>query len=226
MSAAPGCRRGAAASGALLAAAALLVAGCTAAPDDAPVRASVPSRDPSAYPSYEEDPTEIADLRAAAGLAACPDLVAGTDRAADSARERRLPDLTLPCLGTGPAVNLADLGGVPYVVNVWAAWCGPCKDEMPYLEEVYQQTEGRVGVLGVDFEDTAFAGLSAAADFGVTFPSVQDTDGRTRSALRFPGPPFTVFVAADGAVVATKTGVLTSADELRDLIHTHLGVEL
>jgi len=170
----------------------------------------------------EEDPAEIAGLRAAAGLADCPDLLG--PRA--SSTEDRLPDLTLACLGDGPEVNLADVGGVPYIVNVWAGWCGPCRDEMPVLQEVYELAEGRVGVLGVDFQDTAVGGLSAAADFGITFPSVQDLDGATRPALRFAGPPFTAFVAADGRVVATHVGQLASTDELQDLIAQHLGVQL
>lgn len=201
-----------------VAVAALLVAGCTAAPEPSPDSSIV-------APVYVEDPEEIADLRAAAGLALCPDTDA--DGGAPARRGNPgLPDLTLPCLGEGPDVNLSELGGTPYVVNVWAGWCGPCREEMPHFEEVYAQADGRVGIVGVDFEDTTIGGLSAAADFGITFPSVQDLDGATRLALRFQGPPFTAFVAADGTVAATKSGVVTSADELRGLIEKHLGVAL
>jgi cytochrome c biogenesis protein CcmG/thiol:disulfide interchange protein DsbE len=205
------------------AAAGLLLVGCSATTTPALVAPGA-STAPSGAVRYESDPAEVAALRDAAGLAACPSVpaIAG-DRGTDG---DRLPDVALECLGAGPAVNLADLGGVPYVLNVWAGWCAECKDEMPYLQEVYEQAAGQVGVLGIDFQDTTTLGLSAAADFGVTFPSVQDTDGVTQTDLRFPGLPTTAFVTADGEVVATKIGPVESADELRDLIAQHLGVRL
>lgn len=171
---------------------------------------------------YQDDPAEISQLRTAAGLATCPEPA----EVQEPTTEDRLPELTLTCLGDGPDVDLAAVGGVPYVVNVWAGWCGPCQDEMPRLQEVYEQAAGRVEVLGVDFQDTAVGGLSAAADFGITFPSVQDLDGDTRPLLRFAGLPFTAFVDADGRVVATHNGEIKSADELRDLIEANLGVRL
>jgi len=192
------------------------VGACTAEPTPEPAADST-------APVHVDDPAEIAALREAAGLAACPDVEA---TASTARQEATLPALTLQCLGDGPAVNLADLGGVPYIVNVWAGWCAPCQDEMPHLQTVYEEAAGRLGVLGIDFQDTPVAGLSAAAEFGITFPSVQDLEGDTRVPLRFQGPPFTAFVAADGEVVATYVGELTSADQLRDLIAEHLGIAL
>lgn len=207
---------------ATLAAAALLLGGCAA--DD-----GVDDRAPP-LPTYVPDPDEIATLRAAADLAPCPGTSAGLDArpSADEpdAEQRRLPAVTLSCLGDGPAVDLAALGGIPYVVNVWAAWCGPCAEEMPYLQEVYEQAAGRVGVLGIDFEDSHERALLAAADFGISFPSVMDPDGVTQVPLAFQGPPTTFFVSAAGEIVATETGQLTSAQQVRDLVAEHLGVVL
>jgi len=194
-----------------------LVAGCTSAPEPDP------GPDEPAPSAYQEDQGQVTDLRQGAALDVCPDLA---DAAPTVPVDDPLPDLTLDCLGDGPAVNLAHLGGVPYVVNVWAGWCTPCRDEMPILQEVYEQSAGRVGMLGVDFQDTTVAGLSAAAEFGVTFPSVQDPDGETRAKLRFPGMPFTAFVAADGEIIARRSGGIASAAELRRLIAEHLGVTL
>lgn len=195
--------------------AAALLAGCTAASEPGPAEPA-----PAVLP---EDQGQIADLRQAAALDVCPDL---GDAAASVPVDDLLPELTLDCLGDGPAVNLARLGGVPYVVNVWAGWCKPCREEMPLLQEMYEQAAGRVGILGVDFQDTTVAGLSAASEFGVTFPSVQDPYGETRAKLRFPGLPFTAFVAADGEVIARRAGGIASAAELRRLIAEHLGVTL
>lgn len=203
-------------------AAALLLGGCAA--DD-----GVDDPAPS-LPTYVPDPDEIATLRAAADLAPCPSTSAGLDtRPSDDepdAEQRRLPDVTLSCLGDGPAVDLGALSGLPYVVTVWAAWCVPCAEEMPYLQEVYEQAAGRVGVLGIDFEDSHERALLASADFGISFPSVMDPDGVTQVPLKFQGPPTTYFVSAEGAIVATETGQLTSAQQVRDLVAEHLGVVL
>ncbi len=204
-----------------LLAAALLLGGCTA--DD------MVDQPAPILPTYEPDPREIATLRAAADLAPCPGTSAGLARPSPDepdAEQRRLPAVTLPCLGDGPSVDLAALGGIPYVVNVWAAWCGPCAEEMPYLQEVYEQAAGRVGVLGIDFEDSHERALLASADFGISFPSVMDPDGVTQVPLEFQGPPTTYFVSAEGAIVATETGQLTSAQQVRDLVAEHLGVVL
>lgn len=207
---------------AVLVAAGMLLGGCTV--DDV-VDDPVPT-----LPTYHPDPGEIATLRAAADLAPCPGTSAALAgrRNADEpdAERRRLPAITLSCLGDGPAVDLAALGGIPYVVNVWAAWCGPCAEEMPYLQEVYEQAAGRVGVLGIDFEDSQERALLASADFGISFPSVMDPDGATQVPLEFQGPPTTFFVSAAGEIVATETGQLTSAEQVRDLVAEHLGVAL
>lgn len=207
---------------ALAAMSALLLGGCAA---DGGVDDPAPP-----LPTYEPDPDEIATLRATADLAPCPETSAGLaarPSAGESAVEqRRLPVITLSCLGDGPAVDLGALGGIPYVVNVWASWCVPCAEEMPYLQEVYEQAAGRVGVLGVDFEDSPERALLASADFGISFPSVMDPDGVTQVPLQFQGPPATFFVSAEGEIVATETGQLTSAQQVRDLVAEHLGVVL
>ena len=60
--------------------------------------------------------------------------------------------MTLPCLGGGPDVELSSLRG-PMVINLWQARCGPCRKEMPALEEFHQQYGDQVAVLGIDFND-------------------------------------------------------------------------
>lgn len=211
---------------ALLMIAAVLLSGCASgAPvpsDPAGLSASV-----APPPTYEPDPATIATLRASAELAPCPQPAPGVGgEDVTDAGSRRLPAITLPCLGAGPALDLAAIGGVPYVVNVWASWCGPCAEEMPYLQEVYELAGGRIQVLGIDFEDAPERALLAAADFEITFPSVMDIDGVTQLPLQFQGPPTTFFVSADGEIVATEAGQITSVQQLRELVAEHLGVAL
>lgn len=180
-----------------------------------------------ASPAALPEPTrlgsdELDRLLAAADLAPCP-----RDRGGDvPAVPGGLPALRLDCLGEGPAVTLSKFRPGPAVVSVWASWCPPCAREAPLLQEVADQAGTSVRFLGVDLLDRRDAGLAAAADFGLRFPSVEDPDGQLRSALGLPGPPVTLFVRADGRVAHRKLGELTSAAELRELIARHLGVRV
>jgi cytochrome c biogenesis protein CcmG/thiol:disulfide interchange protein DsbE len=138
-----------------------------------------------------------------------------------------LPDLTLPCLGGNRKVRLADLRGTPTVLNVWAAWCEICADEMPVLADGVHRAGDRVRFFGVHYKATEKYGERSAADFGVGFPSVQDTDGdKTVLALRTTSPPQTLFYAADGTLAGRHPGAITSQHELDALVQRYLGVQL
>ncbi|WP_350279476.1 TlpA disulfide reductase family protein [Kribbella sp. HUAS MG21] len=133
-----------------------------------------------------------------------------------------LPDVSLPCLGNGPDVRLADLRG-PLVVNVWAQWCGPCRDEAPYLAALAKS--GKVSMLGIDYADPRpELAVKFAAEQGLDYPHVKDQDKAIQRALKVGGPPLTAFVNADGAVAYVHRGVLTSQQQLDQLVEDKLGV--
>lgn len=137
---------------------------------------------------------ELAPLRSAAALAPCP-------AATGTAPAGPLTDVTVPCLGASGGVDLgAATAGRPVLLNVWAAWCGPCRDELPVLAQ-YAAMAGAVPVLGVDVRDDPRAGLRLLADLGVTLPSVSDPDDELRRALDLPPVvPVSYLVRADGSV--------------------------
>lgn len=137
-----------------------------------------------------------------------------------------LPDHRFACLGPGPAVNLAALRGTPTLVNVWAHWCGPCRQEVPLLQQFHLAAGDRVRVLGVVLEDDPASALGFAADEGMTYPSVNDPDGDIKPAMKAPGPPVTLFVDAQGGVVFRQIGPFTSEAQLRMLVGEHLGVNV
>ena len=138
-----------------------------------------------------------------------------------------LPDLRLPCLGGGPSVNLADLRGTPTVLNVWAAWCEICNEEMPVLAAGMRRAGDRVRFFGVHYNAAEKYGEQSAADFGVPFASVHDEDGdRVTRELRVAGPPQTFFVTADGKVAGRKIGAIRSQAQLDRLVQRYLGVQL
>jgi thiol-disulfide isomerase/thioredoxin len=136
-----------------------------------------------------------------------------------------LPQLSLPCLDGAGDVDLAALRG-PLVVNVWASWCPPCREELPALAEVARSAGDQVGFLGVDVVDDATAATALMQQLKLPYPSVFDVQGATRGPLRWIGPPVTYFVAADGRIAGEHRGQVTSAAALRALIEKYLGVSV
>jgi len=134
-----------------------------------------------------------------------------------------VPDVSLPCFtGTGP-VALRGLAK-PAVINLWASWCGPCRDELPAFEAVYQAAGDRLAMLGVDSKDTKPGAQSLAEDLGITMPSVFDPEGKALKGVGQTALPITLFVDASGELTFVYVGVALTVPALRQLIETHLGV--
>jgi cytochrome c biogenesis protein CcmG/thiol:disulfide interchange protein DsbE len=108
------------------------------------------------------------------------------------------------------------------VVNLWASWCGPCRDELPVVQRLADRADGRLHVLGVDVGD----GREAAASFGagkqVTMPTLYDRERRLLSALGRVNLPVTIFVDAAGRNYVHPEPV--DARELSELVRAHTGV--
>ena len=124
-------------------------------------------------------------------------------------------------------MDLSTLRG-PMVLNVWASWCGPCRREMPVLQDFHEQHGDTVPVLGIDFEDTAPGlGMEQLVERGVTYPSLADPEGRLKEEpVRLTALPSTVLLAEDGTLARVVPIELESVEELEDLVAEHLGIEL
>jgi len=160
-----------------------------------------------------------AKLVARAGLDPCPATPTATV-------DGGMPDLTLPCLGAGPAVHLAGLRG-PLVVNMWGSWCVPCRKEMPFFAQVAGELRSQVKFLGVDTDDRSDSALDFVAQVRprVRYPSVVDENKAALIGLRLASAvPSTVFVDAAGRVVHKSLNSYTSVQQLRDDIEHYLGV--
>ncbi len=142
------------------------------------------------------------------------------------AASKRLPDVTLMCLTADKKLKLNGAPGVPTVVNFWAAWCAPCRTEMPILQEFYTAAAGKVRVLGVVTSDTRSAGTSFVTDENVTFPNVLDTSGQVVKKTGLMGLPNSILIDAKGKIVATHIGPFKDGAELRDTVKKELGVNV
>lgn len=208
-------RRAAAAAG--VAAWVLLLAACAGTQ---PVRPADPSPAPSTGQLAVPAPgTDLSARRVELGIAPCPGPGAG------AVVPDGLPSVPTPCLDGSGEVDLSTLRGTPMVVNMWATWCGPCRQEAPYLAAVAGQLDGKVGFLGVDVADPdPSAALEFAGAQHWTYPHVADPERRFSAALGVAGLPQTLLVDTDGRVVHRHAGAITSSDQLRALVRDHLGV--
>ena len=137
-----------------------------------------------------------------------------------------LPDMTFPCLGGGEDVRLSSLRG-PLVVNLWASWCGPCREELPYYQQLHQKAAGKVAVLGIDYEDTLPGkALLLAKQTGVTYPSLADPAGRLHVPFKVRGLPAVLFVDGSGKVVHQEFVAMHSYGQLAGMVEKYLGVSV
>lgn len=121
----------------------------------------------------------------------------------------RLPQRKLPCLVSGPPVDLSQLGGRPVVINLWATWCRPCREEMPLLQDAQRRYGDRVQFLGVNTKDDPSSAAEFLQELGVTYPQVVDLDGDLLAFTRVPGLPVTLILQADGRIAGRQVGALT-----------------
>ena len=113
----------------------------------------------------------------------------------------------------GNAVSLSDMRGKPVVVNFFASWCGPCKMEMPYFDELYHQYGEQVTFMMVNLcafgNDTKENGKKMVEQGGWMFPVYFDSDGDAVLAYSIRSMPTTIFVGADGELKGRHTGVIS-----------------
>ena len=125
------------------------------------------------------------------------------------------PDFTLETF-EGESIQLSDLRGQVVVINFWASWCPPCREEAPYLEASWREYRDQgVVFLGVDYVDTDIEALAYIEEFGISYPNGPDLQTRISQAYRIQGVPETFFIGKDGTIRGVKVGPL-APPELED----------
>ncbi len=135
--------------------------------------------------------------------------------AAAAGESPQAPDFELPLLDGNGTLRLSSLEGKAVVINFWASWCEPCKEEAPRLEAAWQQWRDRgVVVIGVDAQDFRSDARRFVKRYGVTYPIVHDGRGATLGRFGVTGFPETWFVGKDGTLVGERVQGPVSEEQL------------
>jgi DsbE subfamily thiol:disulfide oxidoreductase len=109
-------------------------------------------------------------------------------------------------------ISLADFRGKIVILNFWASWCAPCREEAPELEATWLESRGEgVQVLGVDHQDDRASATAFARDVGVTYPSVFDPAGELAASYGLVGLPTTFVIDGAGRIRWMFTGKVDRA---------------
>jgi cytochrome c biogenesis protein CcmG/thiol:disulfide interchange protein DsbE len=133
----------------------------------------------------------------------------GTDTTLDAAMAKgqrpQAPVVALPVLGNDGDGSLAEYKGKVVVLNFWASWCEPCREEMPLLQKTHEAIEAKGGmVLGVDTQDASSKARKFLAEVKATFPSVRDKDRSYGSQFGVNGYPETFLIDRQGRIAALR----------------------
>jgi cytochrome c biogenesis protein CcmG/thiol:disulfide interchange protein DsbE len=126
------------------------------------------------------------------------------------------PNFTLSVLhpdGSRGTLSLADFKGKPVLLNFWATWCAPCKEELPLLEKTWKQkqAQGRdVVFMGLDFQEASGDAENFVHLYGISYQILLDTDGAATLKYGITGLPQTLFINRQGVVVSKVPGELTA----------------
>ena len=111
--------------------------------------------------------------------------------------QQRAPDFEVELLGGG-TLSSDDLKGRPVVLNFWASWCDPCREEMPAFERMWDRYRDQgVEIIGVNLQDSAEGAQGFVDEVGVSYPIALDTDGSLAEDLGVRGLPQTFFIDED-----------------------------
>lgn len=122
------------------------------------------------------------------------------------------PDFSLASF-EGETITLSDLRGQVVIVNFWASWCPPCREEAPYLEDTWRKyKDENVVFIGVDYADTEVKALAYIEEFDITYFNGPDLGTSISNDYKIKGVPETYYIAKNGEVRGVKIGPLVAPE--------------
>lgn len=130
-----------------------------------------------------------------------------------------IPVSELPVLGKeGETGSLADYEGKWVLVNTWASWCGPCREEAPALQRFYERYRSpSFEIVGIDTEDAVPDGRDFVAEYELSYPMLHDGSGEYADELRTTGVPESFLVNPSGRISFIRRGPITAECLKRDV---------
>ena len=121
----------------------------------------------------------------------------------------------------GDTIRLGDVLDAPIIVNFWASWCPPCREELPYFESAYQEYRDQIRFMMVDladgYQETQADAEAFVAEKGYTFPVYFDTTGNTVTAYGLSAIPVTAAISGQGELLRLQVGGM-SEESLQSMI--------
>jgi cytochrome c biogenesis protein CcmG, thiol:disulfide interchange protein DsbE len=136
----------------------------------------------------------------------------GIDAALAAGKRPAAPSLSLPRLGGTAPVSLSAWRGKVVVLNYWASWCPPCRDESPLLERWQKRIAPQGGtILGVDSLDVTSDARAFMRQYGLTYPMLHDGDGHSQQRFGITGYPESFVIDRRGRIAAVQRGTVDDA---------------
>ncbi len=127
-------------------------------------------------------------------------------------------NFTLLSLTEANEMSLEDFKGKGVVLNFWATWCGPCREEMPLFEEVWKKYKDKgVVFLGIDVMDDKDNASKFLETIGITYPNLYDPSGQVSTKYKVIALPATFFIDKEGNIVAKNYGAFVGRDGKKKL---------
>ncbi|MFC2052094.1 TlpA family protein disulfide reductase [Chloroflexota bacterium] len=124
------------------------------------------------------------------------------------------PDFQLSNL-EGQAISLSDFRGRPVLINFWASWCGPCRAEMPYIQQIFEKWSDRgLVILAIDIGESRSTVEDFMQSYGLSFPALLDMNKTVSAEYNIRFIPTTFLIDKDGIIKAVKIGAFSSVEEI------------
>lgn len=136
----------------------------------------------------------------------------GNQKSSDAAPKIPAPDFNIVNFQTGENIALSDYSGMGIVINFWASWCHPCKEEMPALEAAWKKYKDQgIIFIGSNSSDKVEQAIEFLDEYDVTYPNGSDSNGNMSADYKIQGIPTTWFINENGLLEKIVLGPLDLA---------------